>query len=135
MGARFLLDADTCIYAVSGRYPQVTAKLDRKLPGQVVVSVIAMGELMYGLAKSQRRDAGLQRLNALLAVAPLAALPAGVAEAYGEIRSRLERGGTPIGSNDLWIAAHAQAEGLILVTNNEREFKRIKGLKVENWAA
>ena len=55
--------------------------------------------------------------------------------AYGVLREALERSGQMIGNNDLWIAAHAKAEGLILVTNNEREFKRVSGLKVENWAA
>ena len=61
-------------------------------------------------------------------------LPAEAAEHYGAIRAELEHRGNPIGPNDLWIAAHARAEKLILVTNNQREFKRVKGLKVENWA-
>lgn len=107
--------------------------IDRKLPGQVLVSVIAAGELMAGAAKSQNALAARRRIEALISVVPIAQLPAQAAEHYGEIRSALERAGTPIGGNDLWIAAHARAEGLVLVTNNEREFKRVKGLKIESW--
>ena len=65
---------------------------------------------------------------------PALELPAEAAEHYGEIRAVLQRKGAPIGPNDLWIAAHARAAGLVLVSNNEREFKRVPGLKVENWA-
>lgn len=133
MAARYLLDSNTCIYALSGRHPELVRTLDRKMPGQVVVSVIAIGELMTGAAKSQNAVAAKRRIQAMTSVVPIASLPIAAAEYYGEIRSTLERAGTPIGANDLWIAAHARAEGLVLVTNNAREFKRVKGLKVENW--
>jgi tRNA(fMet)-specific endonuclease VapC len=123
----------TCNYALSGRYPELVRTLDRKLPGQVVVSVIAIGELMTGAAKSQNASAARRRIDALTSVVPVAQLPIEAAEYHGEIRSALERAGTPIGGNDLWIAAHARADGLVLVTNNGREFKRVKGLRVENW--
>jgi len=66
---------------------------------------------------------------------PVLPMSPAAGEAYGVLREALEQSGQTIGNNDLWIAAHAKAEGLILVTNNEREFKRISGLKVENWAA
>ncbi len=66
---------------------------------------------------------------------PALPLPADAGEAYGDIRAALERSGRMIGNNDLWIAAHARAAGLILVTNNEREFMRVPGLVVDNWAA
>jgi tRNA(fMet)-specific endonuclease VapC len=66
---------------------------------------------------------------------PVVPLPGEAATAYGEIRAALEARGEMIGGNDLWIAAHAQSSGLILVTNNEREFKRISGLKIQNWAS
>ena len=65
---------------------------------------------------------------------PVLGLPETAAEAYGTIRAELERQGQMIGNNDLWIAAHAKSAGLKLVTNNEREFRRVRGLKVENWA-
>jgi tRNA(fMet)-specific endonuclease VapC len=133
MAARYLLDSNTCIYALSGRHPDLVGMLDKKLPGQVVISVIAAGELMAGAAKSQNASAARRRIEALASVVPIAQLPIQAAQYYGEIRAALERAGTPIGANDLWIAAHARAEGLVVVTNNEREFKRVKGLKVENW--
>jgi tRNA(fMet)-specific endonuclease VapC len=71
----------------------------------------------------------------LLSLMPALPLPASAGEAYGIIRAALERAGQTIGNNDLWIAAHARAAGLTLVTNNQREFKRVPGLTVENWAA
>jgi tRNA(fMet)-specific endonuclease VapC len=64
---------------------------------------------------------------------PVEPLPKRAGEDYGDIRAALESGGTPIGNNDLWIAAHARAAGLTLVTNNEREFRRVEDLEVENW--
>ncbi len=70
----------------------------------------------------------------LMQILPVAPLPGAAGEIYGEVRGELESKGRPIGNNDLWIAAHAMASGLILVTNNEREFRKVKGLKIENWA-
>jgi tRNA(fMet)-specific endonuclease VapC len=135
MAARYLLDSDICVYALSGRHPKIVRALDRRLPGQVAVSVIALGELLAGAAKSSDTHAAKQRIAALTSVADVLPLPAEAAEHYGTIRSALEQAGNPIGPNDLWIAAHARAAGMTLVTNNEREFKRVKGLKVVNWAA
>ena len=74
------------------------------------------------------------KLNTLLQAILTRPLPAGVAEQYGKIRSALEKNGTPIGGNDLWLAAHALEEDLVLVTNNIREFQRVDGLRLENWA-
>ena len=135
MAARYLLDSDICVYALSGRHPKIVRALDRRLPGQVAISVIALGELLTGAAKSSDAHAAKQRIEALISVADVLPLPAEAAEYYANIRSELERTGSPIGPNDLWIAAHARAVGLTLVTNNEREFKRVKGLKLVNWAA
>lgn len=134
MAARFLLDSDICVYALSGRHPQVVRTLDRKLPGQVAVSVIAFGELLLGAAKSSDPRAARQRIAALTRIAAVLPLPPEAAQFYGTIRATLEQSGTLIGPNDLWIAAHARAEKLILVSNNQREFKRVKGLRVENWS-
>jgi tRNA(fMet)-specific endonuclease VapC len=135
MAMRYLLDTNICVYAVSGRHPLVTRKLDRQGTGKVALSVIVLGELMFGISKSQRRADALLRLDALQQIAEVKELPVDAAAHYGEIRAQLERAGTPIGNNDLWIAAHARAAGLILVTNNEREFARVPELKLENWAA
>jgi len=97
------------------------------------MSNITYGELWYGVKKSQRPESSAQTLQALSSLIEPLVLPAAAGEKYGEIRSYLEKQGTPIGNNDLWIAAHAISEDLILVSNNIREFSRIPGLKFESW--
>jgi tRNA(fMet)-specific endonuclease VapC len=133
MTARYLLDSDICIYALSGRHPAATARFDLLQPGEAVISAIAYGELLFGASKSRAPEAAAARLTALTLVASLAPLPLEAAGHYAEIRRHLEAAGTPIGGNDAWIAAHARATGLVLVSNNEREFRRVPGLAVENW--
>jgi tRNA(fMet)-specific endonuclease VapC len=133
MSARYLLDTDTCIYIRRNRPPHIVARFDKIDPGDVAISVVTYGELIYGAAKSvdpQRAMTELQRVIGLVSILPL---PEGAARLYGEIRATLEARGTIIGSNDLWIAAHALSADLTLVTNNEREFKRVKDLRLENW--
>ena len=100
-----------------------------------MLSVITFGELLCGAAKSEQRMAALERLRELVNLLPALSLPETAAEAYGRIRAELESKGEMIGNNDLWIAAHAVAAGLTLVTNNEKEFRRVRGLKMQNWAA
>jgi tRNA(fMet)-specific endonuclease VapC len=134
MAARYLLDTNICIYALSSRYPAVTKRMDRLAPGEARLSVIVLGELLYGVAKSAKGADARLRLQALQQIVPVQPLPDDIAGHYGDIRAGLERMGTPIGNNDLWIAAHARAAGLTLVTNNEREFGRVAGLKLANWA-
>ena len=98
------------------------------------MSVITLGELRFGAEKSQSRKrslAGIARLEQLI---PVHGLPIAAGEHYGQIRACLNSLGQPIGNNDLWLAAHARAEGWILVSNNEREFVRVPGLQIENWA-
>jgi tRNA(fMet)-specific endonuclease VapC len=95
--------------------------------------VITFGELVYGAEKSAQSGAALEVLRELAQVLPVQSLPETAAESCGTIRAELERKGEMIGNNDLWIAAHAKAADLVLVTNNEREFRRVRGLKVQNW--
>lgn len=133
MSARYLLDSDVCIYALSRRHPAVTVRFDRLGAGEAVISAIAYGELLFGASKSRDPAAAGARLTALTLVAGIGPLPLAAAGHYAEIRRHLEAAGTPIGSNDLWIAAHARAAGLVLVSNNEREFRRVPGLQVESW--
>lgn len=130
---RYLLDTDTCIYALSGRYPQVTARLDATEPGQVLISLITLGELLHGIAKSSRPAAAQARIDALLSVVKSESPPMEAASHYAAIRADLERAGTPIGPNDLWIAAHARSANYVLITNNQREFRRVDELVIENW--
>jgi tRNA(fMet)-specific endonuclease VapC len=102
--------------------------------GEAVLSVITYGELVYGAEKSQFREHAHRQLAELAALLPVMELPMRVGEFYGSIRAALAAEGGMIGNNDLWIAAHARTAGLILVTNNEREFRRIQGLEIQNWA-
>jgi tRNA(fMet)-specific endonuclease VapC len=133
MDARFLLDTNICIYIRQKRPEQVLRRFRRLRPGEAALSVITYGELLYGAAKSQQRSTALERLQELVRWLPALPLPETAAEAYGMIRAELESKGQMIGNNDLWIAAHAVAAGLTLVTNNEREFKRVSGLTIQNW--
>jgi len=133
MNARFLLDTNICIHIRRRRPPAVLARFQRLKPGEAVLSVITYGELIYGVEKSQFRQQATKQLTELAGLVPIMALPLQAGEFYGAIRSALEAKGEMIGNNDLWIAAHAKAVGLTLVTNNEREFRRIQGLKIQNW--
>ena len=135
MEARFLLDTNICIYIRQKRPEDVLRRFRKLDPGEAVISVITFGELLYGAAKSAQRATALERLRELVNLLPAMALPETAAEAYGTIRADLEAKGKTIGNNDLWIAAHAIAAGLTLVTNNEREFRRVRGLKMRNWAS
>jgi tRNA(fMet)-specific endonuclease VapC len=133
MEPRYLLDTNICIYIRKKRPEEVLRRFRRLRPGEAVLSVITYGELLYGAAKSEQRVAAVQQLRELVTLLPALALPESAAEAYGNIRAELESKGEMIGNNDLWIAAHAVAAGLILVTNNEREFRRVRELKLQNW--
>jgi len=135
MEPRYLLDTNICIYIRQKRPEEVLRRFRKLRPGEAALSVITYGELLYGAAKSAHKAAALQRLNELGHFLPALSLPETAAEAYGSIRADLELKGEMIGNNDLWIASHALAAELILVTNNEREFRRVRHLKVENWAA
>jgi tRNA(fMet)-specific endonuclease VapC len=133
MPPRFLLDTNICIYIRHNRPAEVLSRFRRLRTGEAAISVITYGELRFGAEKSSVRSEALSRLDELVTALPVLDLPQGAAESYGAIRADLQARGEMIGNNDLWIAAHAKAGGLILVTNNEREFKRIAGLKVQNW--
>jgi tRNA(fMet)-specific endonuclease VapC len=135
MDARYLLDTNICIYIRQRRPDEVLRRFQKLRPGEAALSVITYGELLYGAAKSAQRREALERLRELIHLLPALSLPETAAEAYGRIRAELESEGQMIGNNDLWIAAHAIAAGLTLVTNNEREFRRVAGLRIQNWAA
>jgi tRNA(fMet)-specific endonuclease VapC len=133
MGPRFLLDTNICVYIRRERPPGVLARFQRLKPGEAVLSVITYGELVYGVEKSQFREQARNRLAELAGLMPVMELPLQASQCYGAIRAALEAKGETIGNNDLWIAAHAMAAGLTLVTNNAREFRRVEGLKTTNW--
>ncbi len=133
MDARFLLDTNICVYIRRRRPPEVLARFQRLKPGEAVLSVITYGALIYGVEKSQFHEQAAKQLTELAGLVPVMELPLRAGQFYGAIRAALEAKGEMIGNNDLWIAAHAKAAGLTLVTNNELEFRRIPGLKIQNW--
>lgn len=129
----YLLDTNICIYIAKQRPPSVLARLEELAPGAVAMSVITFGELHFGANRSQHRQKALDTLEKLALAVPVLSMDNDAGRHYGQIRALLQKQGTPIGNNDLWIAAHARSQGLVLITNNEREFVRVSGLEVENW--
>lgn len=134
MPSRFMLDTNICIYIRRMRPAPVLERFRSLARGEAVISVVTYGELRYGAEKSVSRERALKMLDELVALVPVQPLSPAAGVAYGAIRLALERQGGIIGGNDLWIAAQAYAADLTLVTNNEGEFRRVPGLRIENWA-
>lgn len=130
----YMLDTNICIYAMKNKPENVLQRLKRELNSGVCISSITLAELEYGMKHSSNPAKNEQALLRFLI--PFSVLPFGAAAAseYGAIRTHLQNRGTPIGSLDMLIAAHAKAENMILVTNNVREFERVPDLEIENWA-
>jgi len=133
MAARYMLDTNMCIYIQRQKPEKVLARFQKLKPGDAVISVITWGELVFGAEKSKQRKKVLQLLGEFKSFIPVLPIPESAGNTYGAIRTLLASKGTPIGNNDLWIAAHAKAAALTLVTNNEKEFQRVPGLKIQNW--
>jgi tRNA(fMet)-specific endonuclease VapC len=133
MMTRYLLDTNICIYIKNHRPAEVLARFSALPSGSVAMSVITYSELAFGAENSTKSRAAQQILQQLTALIPVLPLDENTSLHYGSIRHYLQTQGTPIGNNDLWIAAHALAEKLILVTNNVAEFERVPVLQVENW--
>ena len=134
MTVRYLLDTNICIYIAKHNPPAVCERFSRHTADELAISVVTLGELRFGAEKSQSRERALAVIAQLEAMMQIAPLVEAVGKHYGQIRATLQQHGEIIGNNDLWLAAHARAKGWILVTNNEREFVRVKGLQIENWA-
>jgi tRNA(fMet)-specific endonuclease VapC len=130
---KYMLDTNICIYIRAKRPPAVLQRFRTLDAGSVVMSVITFGELWYGAAKSAHTKIAREALAALREFIPVLAVPPSAGEHYGEARASLEKSGAMIGNNDLWIAAHARAQNLIVVTHNTKEFDRIPSLTVEDW--
>ena len=129
---QYMLDTNICIYVMKN-YPSELREKFNRLAEQLCVSSIALGELYYGAEKSARRLENLQAIEHFTARLEVLAFSPKAAVHYGQIRADLERAGTPCGPHDMQIGAHARSEGLIVVTNNAREFVRMPGVRVENW--
>ena len=130
---KFMLDTNTCVYIIKRKPTEVIKRFKGTKISQIGISSITLSELLYGVSKSSLPEKNQVALAQFLA--PLVILPYGddAAQYYGELRAYLEKQGTPIGSLDMLIAAHALSISCTLVTNNEKEFIRIPNLKVDNW--
>jgi tRNA(fMet)-specific endonuclease VapC len=130
---RYMLDTDTCSYLMKRSSPALLRRLRQVPIDDVCMSVITKAELLHGVEVSPRRAENEAALTLLLRHVGVLDFPDDAASQYARIRAELKARGELIGANDLLIAAHARSSGLVLVTNNTREFRRVPGLKTENW--
>jgi tRNA(fMet)-specific endonuclease VapC len=128
----YMLNTNICIYVMKNYPPDLKDKFN-SLAEQLCISSITLGELHYGAEKSARRVDNLTAIEHFVARLDVLPFEAKAAAHYGQVRAELERAGTPCGPHDMQIGGHARSEGLIVVTNNLREFNRMPGLRVENW--
>ena len=129
---RYLLDTNIVIYVIKRRPPQARVLFNQHA-GHMAISVVTLAELLHGVEKSSDPAANLAVVEDLCSRLDVLPYMPKAAQHYGSIRAALERLGTPIGVNDLHIAAHARSEGLTLVTHDTREFARVPALQVEDW--
>jgi tRNA(fMet)-specific endonuclease VapC len=132
---RFMLDTDTCSYILKRSHPAVMKRLQAIPIDEVCISAITKAELLYGAEVSPRKETDRAAVDAFLRHVAVVEFSSDAAGHYAEIRADLKRRGAMIGAHDLFIAAHARTLGMTLVTNNVREFRRVRGLAIENWAA
>lgn len=130
---KYMLDTNICIYAIKHKPEAVIQRFLRHDPEEMCISAVTYAELMHGVEKSRAVEKNRIAISLFLSPITILEFHAPAAEEYGKIRTQLERKGTTIGPMDLLIAGHARSEGLILVTNNTREFERVEGLTVEDW--
>jgi len=133
MTIRYLLDTNICFYIAKYNPPSVRANFAQHSANELAMSVITLGELRFGAEKSHAKDQAMAVIDELASLMNVEALGEEVTEHYGDIRAKLQKSGLIIGNNDLWLAAHARSQDWVLVTNNEKEFLRVEGLRVENW--
>ncbi len=129
---KYMLDTNIVIYVIK-RKPVSALDTFNRHAGQLAISSITLAELIHGAEKSEQREKNVRHVEDFVSRLTVLDYAAKAAAHYGDIRAELERAGAVIGVNDLHIAGHARSEGLILVTNNLREFERVAGLRTENW--
>jgi tRNA(fMet)-specific endonuclease VapC len=130
---RYMLDTDTCSYIMKRSHDAVLKRLTKVPVSDVCISVITKSELLFGVEVSPKRRQDEAALDAFLRHVEVLDFPDKAASHYAKIRADLKSRGAMIGANDLLIAAHARSLGLTLVTNNAREFRRVRNLSIENW--
>lgn len=131
---KYMLDTNICIFTVKNRPQQVREAFNRH-HGQLCISSISLMELIYGAERSAMPERNLSVIEGFSARLEVLNYDQAAASHTGQLRAELARSGTPIGPYDQLIAGHARSQGLILVTNNRREFDRVPGLRVEDWTA
>ena len=129
---KYMLDTNICIYAIKKQMP-LLQKLLAKDPSELCISSITLSELLFGIEKSNMKESNRKKLMTFLTNIAILDYDSDAALEYAKLRNYLERMGQPIGAMDMLIAAHALSKDMILVTNNEKEFKRVDDLKLENW--
>jgi tRNA(fMet)-specific endonuclease VapC len=133
MSVLYMLDTDTCAFILRRSSPTLLARIQSVPLVQQTISMVTLAELLYGVQVSTRRRENRAAVDALVLHLMVMEWSRGAAEHYAEIRADLKKRGQLIGSNDLMIAAHARSLGATVVTNNVKDFRRVKGLKFENW--
>jgi len=130
---KVMLDTNICIAIIKRKPPQVLKRFNAYKVGEIGISWITLAELEFGVAKSQHQEKNQAALDEFVLPLEIANINRDVARVYGRIRAMLEKKGTPIGSLDMMMGAHALSLGVTLATNDIREFSRIKGLTVVDW--
>ena len=130
---QYMLDTNICIYIIKKKPENVLDRFRQTQVSDIGISSITLSELEYGVMKSTRPEQNKLALAQFIAPMEISAYDDVAAQHYGKIRANLERRGTPIGSLDMLIAAHALSLKSVLITNNESEFKRVSNLKIGNW--
>lgn len=131
---KYLLDTDICIYIIKNAPISVLKKFESLTIGDVGISSITLSELEYGVAKSSHKTKNQDALEQFITPLEIIEFDYLAAKAYGKLRAELEKSGKLIGAMDMLIAAQAIALNVILITNNQNEFKRVTNLQIENWA-
>ncbi len=129
----YVLDTNIVIYAIKRRPPEVAARFEAQ-DGRMAISSVSVGELVFGVERSSMPAANMAVLESMLARLTVLPFDEAAAFHFGQVRAELYQRGQPIGPYDMMIAGHARSRGLIVVTNNNKEFERVSGLRVENWA-
>ncbi len=130
---KFLLDTNICIYIIKQKPPEVLQRFNAYQVGDLGISSITVAELEFGVKKSKFPQKNQQALEQFLIPLNIVDFDRAAALIYGDIRAKLEKQGTPIGSLDTLIAAHALSLNITLITNNLKEFDRVQNLKLDNW--
>lgn len=131
--SKYMLDTETCIFITRKSAPSLLERIESVPLEQQCISVVTLAELLYGVQVSSKKKANQEVVDLFAQHIEVLEWTPGAAKHYAEIRAELKKKGQQLGSNDLMIAAHARSIGAVIVTNNVKDFGRVKGLKLENW--